>query len=366
MRWLLGPKSMKNIRRFPLILLSALFLSSWIKLPAWTSSLQLVTSATNQAANDSIAWGQLGAAGISLGASFNAASASGIGVTGALAGPDSLISLACPATSCDWSGGFNAGDALLWTSDSGNAGNGPLTLTFALPVSGAGATVQADGPGAFTVQITVFNGGQSLGSFSLGSDNAGDPVYIGVRDTAAADITAVTFQLIAAAGNVADFAIDTVLMNDSAGPTPTPTPTLTATPTPTLTTTPTATVTATPTPTPSLASLTIKPTALTIKAKFSAKRGAEPKTRKVTLKNARKTAGDSSISITNIAVGNPAFSASQNCLGVLAPGKTCKVSVTFTPPQAGGTINDNLTVTSNAANAPTAPVSLTGVGTVAK
>jgi hypothetical protein len=54
------------------------------------------------------------------------------------------------------------------------------------------------------------------------------------------------------------------------------------------------------------------------------------------------------------------FSASQNCIGVLAPGKSCKVTVTITPVSAG-TFADSLTVDSNASNGLTQSVAVTGV-----
>ncbi|MGH8325062.1 MAG: SBBP repeat-containing protein, partial [Steroidobacteraceae bacterium] len=128
------------------------------------------------------------------------------------------------------------------------------------------------------------------------------------------------------------------------GPTPTPTPTATVTPTPTAT------------PTPSLAALTAAPSSATLKAKVG-----KSKSKKVKLTNKKKTAGGASINITSATVATAVFAASTNCNGaVLAPGKSCSVTVTFTPSSAT-TFADTLTVSSNAANG-VQKTTLSGVG----
>src|SRR5215469_9539109 len=122
--------------------------------PAWSDTMSGVTSSTGLGANDSVSWSQLGANGTVLGATINATSAKGLAVSGSLAGANSITARVCAATPCSWRGaGFTAGDTLLWTSDAANAGNGPLTLNSPKKIAGAGAFVQADGPGSFTAQI---------------------------------------------------------------------------------------------------------------------------------------------------------------------------------------------------------------------
>jgi hypothetical protein len=302
----------------------------------------------------------LGADATSLPAAFSATSLGSLGVTGTLAGPNSLTAVVCPASPCSWANGFTAGDTVVWTSDTGNSGNGPLTLAFGSPVSGAGALIQADGPAQFTAKITAFNGGTTLGTFSETSDSNGGAIYLGVFDSSGANITSVTYQLTSVTqGDPADFAIDTLFLNDSTTASPTPTPSLTPTPTPSVGPTPTPT----PTPTPVPATLTLTPSSVTIHATYDSENGAKPKTKKVTLKNKKKTAGGASINITSATIGTNLFSASTNCNGVsLAPGKNCKVTVTFTPPVTAGTYTDTLTVTSDAANGPTQSVPLSGIG----
>src|SRR6266403_5059319 len=181
---------------------------------ARADSLVLVTSQSSQGANDSVLWSQLGADGTTLGSAAAATSTRGSSVTLSLAGSNSLVSVTCPVSPCSWTGaGFTAGDSLIWTSDTGNGGNGPLTLNFSRGVSGVGALIQADRPGQFKAQIQALNGATSLGSFTVASNANGDAAYIGVLDQSGANITSIVFSLMTCAGTCTDFAIDTVNLN---------------------------------------------------------------------------------------------------------------------------------------------------------
>ena len=214
-------------------------------------SMLPVTSLGAQNANDFVHWSQLGADATVLGSSFGATSVNGISITVTLAGPNSLLSIECPQLLCSWNGvGFNAGDALVWTSDLGNGGNGPLTLGVGTSVSGVGAFIQADGPSQFTAQVQVFNGATSLGSFPVTSNTSGDATYVGVIDQTGSNISSAIFSVTSCEGACTDFAIDTVNLKTSAIVSPTPTATATATPSRTPTRTPTATTTGTATATP--------------------------------------------------------------------------------------------------------------------
>src|ERR1700674_4703086 len=126
------------IRRAGLPMLSCLIvLAMFSTTTAWADSLTLVTSQAAQGANDSLQWSQLGADGTTLGTTSSATSVRGTTVTVSLTGSSSLVSVVCPASPCSWSGtGVAAADSLIWTSDTGNAGNGPLTLTFTRGISG--------------------------------------------------------------------------------------------------------------------------------------------------------------------------------------------------------------------------------------
>jgi hypothetical protein len=295
-------------------------------------SMLPIASQTAQAPNDFMTWTQLGPDATPLAASANLQSAGSVAVGLSLGGSGSLLSVACPETgACSWTGlGFAAGDSLLWTSDPGNAGNGPATLTFATPVAGAGALIQADGPAQFTAQIQVFDGTTSLGTFPVMSNTNGDATYVGAKDQSGADITSAVFSLTSCAGNCADFAIDTVYLNTSGGtftPTPGPTPTATATPT----TTPTAT------PTPVAASLSVNTRRLVLKSRA----------KNVVLRNERTPKRDQTITVTSISSSNPEFTPSGECVGALAPRGRCAFSISFTP-SAAGTHQGTLTITSNA------------------
>jgi hypothetical protein len=215
---------------------------------ARADSVAVVTSLGGLSANDTIVWSPLGPDAFDLSANPGFTSTHGLTGSVTLAGPHSLIAVVCPETLCSWNlaglSGFSAGDSLIWTADTGNSGNGPLTVNFTSKnVSGAGAFIQSDGPAQFTANIQAFNGVTSLGSFPVTSDINGDATFIGVLDSTAANITKVTFSLTSCTGDCTDFAIDTVSLNVPGGATPTPT----ATATPTVTATPTKTATATAT-----------------------------------------------------------------------------------------------------------------------
>ncbi|HET7442846.1 MAG TPA: hypothetical protein VFJ47_16210 [Terriglobales bacterium] len=187
---------------------------------ASADTLTLVTTPASQSANDSVKWSQLGTNLKTLGSKVIAKSGRGISLTAGLSGANSVTAVVCSASPCSWTHGtnFTAGHTLLWTSNAANGGNGPLSLTFATPVAGAGAFVQADEPGRFTAKIQVFNGSTSLGTFTVISDANGDATYIGVLDQTGANINRVVFSLAGCgSGDVncplADFAIDTINLN---------------------------------------------------------------------------------------------------------------------------------------------------------
>src|SRR5258705_3201702 len=231
--------------------LFTLMLASLLAAPICRAdSMLAVTSLGAQNANDFVHWSQLGVDATSLAASFGATSVNGISISVTLAGPNSLLAIECPQLLCSWNGvGFNAGDALVWTSDLGNGGNGPLTLGVGTSVSGVGAFIQADGPSQFTAQVQVFNGATSLGSFPVTSNANGDAAYVGVIDQTGANISSAVFSVTSCEGACTDFAIDTVNLKASAIASPTPTATATPTSSRTPTATPTATATATTSPT---------------------------------------------------------------------------------------------------------------------
>jgi len=89
-----------------------------------------------------------------------------------------------------------------------------------------------------------------------------------------------------------------------------------------------------------------------------------PGTTTVTLRNLKSNSAN--LSITAINTETSAFTASPNCLVSLAPGESCKVRITFKPPEAGNigdrTTGDLLNVLSNARNGAVLQIPLTGTG----
>ena len=220
----------------------------------WADSMAVVTSQSAQGPSDTVSWSRLGGNATVLGQSFNTSSASGTSVSVSLNGPNSLLAVVCPASTCSWAGGgIPAGDTLLWTSNGNNGGNGPITLSFNRGVAGVGALIQADGSAQFTASIQAFNGSTSLGSFTETSNSTGTAVYLGVIDRSGSNITSVIFSLTSALGVTSDFAIDTLNLGSSFVSPPPATPTLTITPTTVRTATPVPTATATITVTPTKA-----------------------------------------------------------------------------------------------------------------
>jgi Abnormal spindle-like microcephaly-assoc'd, ASPM-SPD-2-Hydin len=385
---------------------------------AHADSVAVVTSLGGLGANDTIVWSQLGADATSLTATPAFTSTHGLNGSVTLVGPNSLVAVVCPETLCSWNlgglTGFATGDSLIWTADTGNSGNGPLTLNFTSKnVAGAGAFIQADGPAQFTANIQAFNGGTSLGSFPVVSDAGGDATFIGVLDSTAANITKVTFSITSCTGDCSDFALDTVSLNVPSGATPTPTltatptrtatatatasgsptvsatatrtatptptvtatgatstatPTATATATTTATTTATATRTATPTITP-----TATPTPVPAKLKIKPAHGSFGKVKIGKSKTITFTLSNSAKKGAPITFGNPSFtvpatnpqefgfpSGATTCPQNLFPKKKCKLKVIFAPQTPGGKTS-TLTIFDNATGAnQTVPLSGTG------
>jgi uncharacterized repeat protein (TIGR03803 family) len=109
-------------------------------------------------------------------------------------------------------------------------------------------------------------------------------------------------------------------------------------------------------PAPSRATLEMIPKISQIRATIGS---AKPGKTSVTLRNVTSYKAD--VSITGINTETTAFTASQNCLGSLAPGKSCKVTITFTPSEAGR-VGDILNVVSNAKNKALQQTLLIGIG----
>ena len=89
-----------------------------------------------------------------------------------------------------------------------------------------GVLLQADIPPgvAFTAKVEAFNGSSLIGGpFTAASDPAGDPVFIGIQDTAA-EITSLVFNLTgcAMACDTNDFAVDKLISENPSAAVPGP------------------------------------------------------------------------------------------------------------------------------------------------
>lgn len=298
---------------------------------ASADTLVQVTTQAGQAATDSVQWTQLGADQTLLVSSFSAMSAGSKTVSISLTGANSVVSVICPATPCSWTGsGFVAGQSLIWTSDSGNGGNGPLTLSFSPSITGAGAFIQADEPGQFTAKIEAFNGVTSLGSFTQMSDSSGDAVYIGLQDQTGANITSVVFSITACGSgdtncNLTDFALDTAFLDTVS----------------------------------SLPAASFSPPA----AYFGSEPlGVKTSAKNVTLTNTgNATLTINSFSITGANLGD--FSETSTCGASLGASSSCMFSLFFDPTVAGPR-KAALVVNDNAAGSPQS-IPLTGLGVAA-
>jgi hypothetical protein len=310
----------KNLHTTILTGLASVFLGAGV---LNADTLSVVTSASAQKATDSINWASVGGDQQLLTAGGSVKTVKGATAQVALSAANSMLSRVCSASPCSWTGaGFTSGDTLLWTSDAGNGGNGPMKLTFSSGIAGAGALVQADGPGPFTAKIEAFNGSTSLGAFTVASGSSGLPVYIGVLDQSGPHVTSVVFSMAAVhAGLTTDFAIDTVELAATA----------------------------------SAPAVQFSPTSLSFPVQLLKTKSA---VKTITLRNS----GMASLTVTHIATTGD-FAQTNNC-ATLAVNATCTINVTFTP-SAVGTRTGTVAVTDNASGSPQ-KVNLTGIGTEVK
>ncbi|MGH7111866.1 MAG: PEP-CTERM sorting domain-containing protein [Stellaceae bacterium] len=179
--------------------------------------------------NDSTSWAGLGPNGTTITSPFSATSTGGNAITGSFASATDTGQTAVVGTG--WTPvpptGFASGDTLVWTLDNTTGlGAGPLTLGFGTAVLAGGLYLQADAPGQFNAEVQAFDGATSLGTESLASDAAGDPVFIGAIDSTA-DISSLVFSMTScgAVCDINDFAVDTLLSkNPGTVPPPPPVP----------------------------------------------------------------------------------------------------------------------------------------------
>lgn len=161
--------------------------------------------------SDAYSWSQLGD-GTVVGSSVGLTSNTGYNGVATFAGPNSITITQCGSNPC-WSGNFNSGDELVWTSAGDGTANGPINFGLGGSFSSVGAAVQVDAPGSFTAFISAFNGSTLLGTYSVTSDANGDVVYVGLNDLSGSNITSAIFGLSSCGGvdcDTRDFAMDQI------------------------------------------------------------------------------------------------------------------------------------------------------------
>ncbi len=178
---------------------------------ARAASLVLVASRSSLAAADSVNWGQFGGDGTMVGPTFTVTSAEGDSIEGSLAGPQGEVVIEGGPS---WIGNFSFGDVLLWTT-----GNGPLTLSFGVPVSAAGANFEANTFGSFTAEIQAYAGSKLLGSVTenglADTNEDGSAIFVGVSYKPGG-ITRIVFSEVTPSGQ--DFAINSLALEPAPEP----------------------------------------------------------------------------------------------------------------------------------------------------
>lgn len=174
-------------------------------------------------ANDTTTWGQLGPDGtvIPNGATATSAGGTTMTLTSLASSQTGLTSVECPAAPCSWNGSapFTAGETLVWanTGPPSYSGTAPFDIFFNnRSLGAAGLAVQPDMPGTFTAEVQVDFTDSSLSSiFSVNSDLAGDPLFIGLQDITGNNIASIGFDVINS-GSDHDFASGTLSMIEAA------------------------------------------------------------------------------------------------------------------------------------------------------
>jgi hypothetical protein len=164
--------------------IAASLITFGVMLPKPAQAINWVTDRTALGANDYIDWGTLGSSSTPVANPSPVTSNLGSNATISQANVSNMEIL---QQGVGWAGNFAPNDFVLWTN--GNR-NGPLTISFANPVFGAGAQIQTNNYGNFTVNLTAYDGSDNvLGNFtSVGNStaNADNPaIFIGVNDNVA-------------------------------------------------------------------------------------------------------------------------------------------------------------------------------------
>ena len=153
------------------------------------------------ASPDSFDWSILGPSHTDISTPYSVSSAQG--KTGELSSGSGSLSVVYDGI--DFTGGFTPGEAILYT----NYVSTDITLTFASPVSGVGAQLEANVDGPFTAQITV-NGVDTFSEMGTANGNDNSAIFIGWNGP----ISAISFAITADVAPPLDFLLGTVYVSN--------------------------------------------------------------------------------------------------------------------------------------------------------
>lgn len=160
------------------------------------------------AANDAVDWAQLPDDGSALPSPLDVVTGLGRVVTATDGTGFNRLT-----EGSSWIGNFAIGDAVLWTSVDGSDAltSASLLLSFAQPVYGLGAQIQANYYGAFSATLELFDGAVPLGLFVISGlstvDGDGSAPYLGAVDSLPS-ITAARFTLTTPAQDCSDLLLN--------------------------------------------------------------------------------------------------------------------------------------------------------------
>lgn len=162
--------------------IAASLITFGVMLPKPAQAINWVTDRTALGANDYIDWGTLGSDFTPVANPSPVTSNLGSNATISQANASNML---IRQQGGSWFGNFAPNDFVLSTY-----GNGPITMSFANPVFGAGAQIQTDFYGSFTFTLTAYDGSDNvLGSFTSVSNSTANAdnsaIFIGVNDNAA-------------------------------------------------------------------------------------------------------------------------------------------------------------------------------------
>ncbi len=263
--------------------------------------------------------------------------------------PDLAISSCC---------GF--ANSEVWSGNGNGTFNGPTELPIGISSS---FPILADINGDKKLDLLFSTGTSIQALLNVSGEGVPTPLppgAIGATPTATATVKKSATPTATATHSA------TPTASSSGSRTATPTASRSATPTATATgATATATSTASPTPSPSPTPpgvITINPSSLDFGDKTTV--GKTSNSKSVTIKNSGNKKTGTAVTIEMEGASPSVFSVKSECQKTLAPGKSCKVSVTFKPTDTTER-NGSLMISDNVTGSPQS-VSLSGMGKAAK